>query len=97
MSEVSKDSKETTKVNLTKENAEKGLIQLVLAIINLVKELMEKQAIHRIEAGSLTENQVNDIGETLLKLDEKISELRNDYGISEEDLEIDLNKYFHVK
>ena len=97
MSEVSKDSKETTKVNLTKENAEKGLIQLVLAIINLVKELMEKQAIHRIEAGSLTENQVNDIGETLLKLDEKISELRNDYGISEEDLEIDLNKYFQVK
>ncbi len=76
------------KVMLDPENAGKGLIQLVLSIIQLVKELMEKQAIRRIEAGKLNEKQIDDIGETFLALEEKIKALKEQFGLSDEDIQL---------
>jgi hypothetical protein len=92
---MSDDSK--NKISLDRENAGKSLMQLILALVNLIKDLMEKQALYRIESGNLTEDQVEDLGATLMKLDEKLKELREDFDLTEEDIELDLSKYINVK
>ena len=67
---------------------ERGLLQLVLAVIELIRQLMEKQALRRIEAGSLTPSEVDRLGHTLMELELKIKELQKQFDI--EDLNIDL-------
>lgn len=71
-------------------SAERGLAQLVLTIVELLRQLMERQAIRRMEAGSLSDDQVETMGETFMKLDSKMTELREHFGLSAEDLNLDL-------
>lgn len=72
------------------ENAERGLAQLVLTVVELLRQLMERQAIRRMEGGSLSDEQVERMGETFMKLDERMTELREHFGLSAEDLNLDL-------
>ena len=72
------------------QNVEKGLAKLVLTLIELIRKLMEKQAMRRIENGSLTEAEIERIGETLLKLENKMGELKQIFGLADEDLNLDL-------
>jgi len=72
------------------ENIEKGLVQLVLQLVELLRQLMEKQAIRRVEAGNLSDDQLDRLGETLMLLDRRMTELRDHFGLTPEDLEIDL-------
>lgn len=67
-----------------------GLAKLVLALVNLIHELLERQAIRRIEAGSLNDEQAEALGEALRCQALTILELCKEFGIAEEDLNIDL-------
>ena len=69
---------------------ERGLVQLVLTLVELLRQLMERQAIRRVEAGGLEDDQVEELGRTLMLLDEKMTELRDHFGLEPEDLNIDL-------
>jgi hypothetical protein len=69
---------------------EKGLAQLVLSLVELLRQLMERQAVRRVEAGGLTEEQVERLGTTLLLLKKRMDELCDAFGIDEDDLALDL-------
>lgn len=78
------------KIEANPENAEKGLAKLVLTLIELIRKLMEKQAMRRVEAGSLTDEDVERVGETLEKLENKMKELKEIFGLKDEELNINL-------
>ena len=65
----------------------KGLAKLVLTIIELLRELLERQAIRRIDSGILTREEVNNLGTTFMKLSEKMEELKSQFGLKSEDPE----------
>lgn len=72
------------------ENVERGLAKLVLTLIELLRQLLEKQAIRRIEAGSLNDEEIERLGETFLKLQRKMEELKVTFGLEDEDLNLNL-------
>lgn len=65
-------------------------MSLVLTIVELLRQLMERQALRRVDGGGLTDDQVERIGRTLMALDERMAELREHFGLTPEDLNIDL-------
>jgi CRISPR/Cas system-associated endonuclease Cas1 len=69
---------------------EHDLAKLVLALIELIRRLLEKQALRRVEAGSLDEDQIERLGQTLLKLEQKMEELKTTFGLQDEDLDLNL-------
>ncbi len=72
------------------EAAERGLAALVLTIVELLRQLMERQAMRRVEDGTVTDEQAERLGYTLMRLDERMTELREHFGLEPEDLNIDL-------
>ena len=72
------------------ESVERDLMKLVLTVVELLRQLMERQALHRVEAGDLTEEQEEDLGATLMALYERMTELCGRYGLTLEDLNLDL-------
>lgn len=78
------------RINASADNAEHGLARLVLAIVDLVRRLLEKQAVRRIEDGSLTEEQVERLGETFMKLENRMFELKAAFGLEDDDLDLKL-------
>jgi hypothetical protein len=80
----------TRRVNADPESVERGLAQLVLTIVELLREVMERQALRRIDGGSLSEDQVERLGRTFMELDRRMEELREQFGLTEEDLNLDL-------
>ncbi|MGA2797972.1 MAG: gas vesicle protein K [Thermoguttaceae bacterium] len=78
------------RIKLNPENVRNGLAQLVLTLVDLIRELLERQALRRIEAGSLTEEQIERLGQTFCKLSDEIGRLREYFGLSDEDLNLDL-------
>jgi|SRR5579875_1467551 len=72
------------------ESVERGLVTLVLTVVELLRQLMERQAIRRVDQGDLTDAQVEQIGATLMALEERMTELREHFGLNPEDLNIDL-------
>ncbi len=89
--------KKIEKLKLTPENAGNGLVQLVLSLINVIRELMEKQALKKIEANELSPEKIEEIGATFLALEQKMEELKDHFGLTEEDLEIDLQKFVQIE
>jgi hypothetical protein len=79
-----------TRLELDPEQVKNGLGQLVLTVIKLLHELMEKQALRRIDAGSLTEEEIERLGFTLMRQAEEIDRLRKEFKLEEEDLNLDL-------
>jgi hypothetical protein len=72
------------------DSVERGLAALVLTIIELVRQLMERQALRRVDLGDLTDEQVERIGQTLMALDEHMVTLREHFHLEPEDLNLDL-------
>src|SRR5215468_1545964 len=79
-----------SRIDCTPENVEQGLAKLVLSLIEFLRQLLERQAIRRMEGGSLAEDQIESMGEALMKLDAKIQELAAHFGLSSADLNLDL-------
>jgi DNA repair exonuclease SbcCD ATPase subunit len=78
------------RVNADPENLEKGLAQLALTVIELLRQLMERQAIRRIEGGTLSAAEVERLGRTFMALAERMDELKTVFGLTDEDLNLDL-------
>ena len=78
------------RINSDPENLEKGLAQLVLTIIELLRQLMERQAIRRIEGGTLSDEEVERLGQTFLALAERMEELKDAFDLTSEDLNLNL-------
>jgi len=72
------------------ESVERGLVTLVLTLVELLRQLMERQALRRVDEGSLTDEQVEKIGRTLMALEDRMAELREHFGLTPEDLNLDL-------
>ncbi|HEU4886405.1 MAG TPA: gas vesicle protein K [Thermoanaerobaculia bacterium] len=72
------------------EIVENGLAKLVLSIIELVRKLLEKQALRRMDAGNLTDAEIERLGNALMKLEEKMAELKVTFGLSDEQLNMKL-------
>ncbi|MEQ8548936.1 MAG: gas vesicle protein K [Cyclobacteriaceae bacterium] len=87
----------TERLQLNPEDSANGLVKLVLSLVNTIKEVMELQSLRKIENNELSEDQIERVGATFLALDEKMKELREHFGLSAEDLDIDLNKYIKVE
>ncbi|HVG18319.1 MAG TPA: gas vesicle protein K [Blastocatellia bacterium] len=77
-------------MNIDAQSVEQGLAKLVLTLIELIRRLLEKQAIRRMEGGDLSPEQVEDLGLALMKLEEKMQELKAQFGLADEDLNLDL-------
>ena len=78
------------RINADPENLEKGLAQLVLTLVELLRQLMERQALRRMEDGTLSEEQVERLGRTFMGLAQRMEELKRAFGIEDEDLNLDL-------
>jgi len=78
------------RINADEESVERGLAKLFLTLMELVRQLLEKQAIRRIEAGTVTDDEIERMGETFLKLERKMTELKSTFGLQDEDLNLNL-------
>jgi hypothetical protein len=72
------------------ESVERDLFKLVLTVIELIRQLMEKQALRRVDEGDLSDEQVEGLGLGLMHLEEAMEELKGRYGLTTADLNIDL-------
>ena len=72
------------------ESVERDLFKLVLTVIELVRQLMEAQALRRVDEGDLTDEQVEGLGRGLMHLEEAMDELKGRYDLTAADLNIDL-------
>jgi|SRR2546421_3614561 len=78
------------RINADPEDVEKGLAQLVLTVVELLRQLMERQALRRVEGGALSEEQVERLGRTLMLLAQRMDELKLEFGLEDRDLNLNL-------
>jgi gas vesicle protein GvpK len=78
------------RIDADPERVERGLAQLVLTLIELLRQLMERQAVRRIDHGGLSEDETERLGLAFMKLDERMEELKQEFGLEDADLNIDL-------
>jgi hypothetical protein len=78
------------RINADPERVEQGLARLVLTVIEVVRKVLEHQAVRRMDGGGLSEEEVERLGLTLLKLNDRMEQLKGAFGLSDEDLQIDL-------
>ena len=78
------------RVAIRPDDVRNGLGKLVLTLVELIRQLLERQAIRRIEAGSLDDDEIERLGMTFLQLGEQVTLLRELFGLDDEDLNLDL-------
>ncbi len=78
------------RISADPESVENGLAKLVLSIIELVRRLLEKQALRRMDAGNLSEEEIERLGTALMKLEEKMEEMKSVFGLADDDLNLSL-------
>src|SRR5947209_17834705 len=78
------------RVNADPEHVERGLAGLVLTIVDLLRELMERQALRRMEGGSLSDEEVERLGTAFMRLNERMDELKEEFGRTDDDLNLNL-------
>jgi hypothetical protein len=80
----------TCRVTADPETVERGLVQLVLTLVELLRQLMERQAVRRLDAGAMTPEEIERVGRTLMLLESRMGELRDHFGLTPDDLNLDL-------
>ena len=78
------------RINADPEKVEQGLARLVLTLIELLRQILEHQAVRRMDGGSLTDAEIERLGLALLRLSGRMEELKQTFGLRDEDLNIDL-------
>ena len=78
------------RISADPEVVENGLAKLVLSIIELVRRLLEKQALRRMDSGNLTDAEIERLGSALMKLEEKMDEMKKVFGLTDDDLNLKL-------
>ena len=77
-------------INLDEDNVKNGLGRLVLTLVKLLHELLERQALRRIDAGYLSDPEIERLGLALMKQAQEIERLRQEFNLDEDDLNLDL-------
>ncbi|HEX6250880.1 MAG TPA: gas vesicle protein GvpJ [Gemmatimonadaceae bacterium] len=85
------------RVNVDPEGTENGLARLVLTLIEVLRKVLEHQAIRRMEGGSLSEEEIERLGLGLLRLHDRMQELKSVFGLTDDDLQIDLGPLGRVR
>ena len=80
----------STRISIEAESVERGLAQLVLTVVELLRQLMERQALHRMEADSLSDEEIERLGSTFMALARCMDELKDHFGLSDSDLNLNL-------
>ena len=78
------------RINADPDKVEQGLARLVLTVIELLRRVLEHQAVRRMDGGTLSDEQVERLGLALLRLNDRMGELKNTFGLNDDDLSIDL-------
>jgi hypothetical protein len=78
------------RIDIDPDRVERGLGQLVLTVVELVRQLLERQALRRVEAGSLTDEEVERLGLALMRLEERMERLKEEFGLEDRDVELTL-------
>ena len=78
------------RLNADPEGLEKGLAQLVLTLVELLRQLMERQALRRIEGGTLEDEEIERLGRTFMALSDRMEELKRAFGLEDEELNLNL-------
>jgi hypothetical protein len=78
------------RIDADPENVEHGLARLVLTVVELLRDVLEHQAVRRMDGGTLSEEEVERLGLALLRLDQRMQELKDVFDLTDEDLNIDL-------
>ena len=78
------------KINAQPDSAGKELGRLVLTLVEVLRKVLEHQAVRRMDSGTLSPEEVEKLGLALLRLSEKMTELKAAFGLRDEDLDIDL-------
>lgn len=78
------------RIDADPERLERGLAQLVLTLVELLRELMERQALRRIDDRTLTDEEIDRLGETFMLLEQRMGELKAVFGLTDEDLNMNL-------
>ena len=78
------------RINADPEHVEQGLARLVLTVVELLREVLEHQAIRRMDGGTLSDEEIERVGMALLKLNHRMGELKATFGLTDDDLNIDL-------
>jgi hypothetical protein len=79
-----------TRIETDEDTVEEGLARLVLTLIELLRQLMERQALRRIDEGNLTDEQIERLGQTFMRLEQRMEELKEEFGLAGEDLDLKL-------
>jgi hypothetical protein len=79
-----------TRIDANPDDIEAGLARLVLTVVELLRQVMEHQAVRRMEGGSLSDEQVEQLGLSLMRLQERMEEIKTAFGLAGEELNIDL-------
>ena len=79
-----------SRINIDAQSIEQGLAKLVLTLIEFIRRLLEKQAVRRMEGGDLSPEQIEELGLALMRLEAKLQELKTQFGLADEDLNLDL-------
>ena len=78
------------RINAEPEEIEKGLAQLVLTIVELLRQLMERQALRRVQVGDLSDEETERLGRTMMLLRERMEELKDQFDLQDRDLNLNL-------
>lgn len=78
------------RIDASPEDIEAGLARLVLTLVEFLRRVLEHQAVRRMEGGSLSDDEIERIGLALMRLEEKLDEIRVAFGLEGEELNIDL-------
>jgi hypothetical protein len=78
------------RIDADPEHVERGLAGLVITVVDLLRELMERQALRRMEGGTLTDDEIERLGTAFMKLNERMDELKEEFGLTEDDLNLNL-------
>jgi hypothetical protein len=76
--------------NVDPQDVQKSVVRLVLALVEFLRKLLERQAIRRMESGTLTAEETEKIGQALMKLEETVQQLARQFGLKPEELNLDL-------
>ena len=79
-----------SRIDANPDDIETGLARLVLTIVELLRQVMEHQAVRRMEGGDLTDEEIEQLGLSLMRLQERLEEIKTAFGLAGEELNIDL-------
>jgi hypothetical protein len=83
--------------NADPDEVRRSVAKLVLTLVDFIRQLLERQAIRRMESGTLTEDQTEAVGLALMRLEETVRELGAQFGLAPEDLTLDLGPVGRLK